>query len=63
MSAATTPAPARAIRFVSIEPGRISLHGVALTDSEYAVLRGIAERMKLRNCAESQTGVSEETCS
>jgi protein gp37 len=35
-----------AIRFVSIEPGRISLHGVSLTDGEYAVLRGIAERMK-----------------
>lgn len=34
------------IRYVTIEPGRISLHGVALTDGEYAVLRGIAERMK-----------------
>jgi hypothetical protein len=38
--------PKRDIRFVTIEPGRISLHGVALTDGEYAVLRGIAERMK-----------------
>lgn len=36
----------RNMRFVSIEPGRISLHGIALTDAEYAVLRGIAERMK-----------------
>lgn len=50
----TTPArdissgPKRDIRFVTIEPGRISLHGVALTDGEYAVLRGIAERMKVR---------------
>lgn len=40
------PARARDVRFVSVEPGRISLHGVALTDGEYAVLRGIAERMK-----------------
>lgn len=40
-------APAkREVRFLTIEPGRISLHGVSLTDSEYAVLRGIAERMK-----------------
>lgn len=36
----------REVRFLTIEPGRISLHGVALTDGEYAVLRGIAERMK-----------------
>lgn len=43
---ATTGARARDIRYVSIEPGRISLHGVSLTDGEYAVLRGIAERMK-----------------
>jgi hypothetical protein len=41
----TTPTK-RHLRFVSIEPGRISLHGIALTDGEYAVLRGIAERMK-----------------
>lgn len=49
MDATTTGARARetrSIRYVSIEPGRISLHGVSLTDSEYAVLRGIAERMK-----------------
>jgi protein gp37 len=36
----------KAIRFVTVEPGRISLHGVVLTDSEYAMLRAIAERMK-----------------
>ncbi|KAE8757332.1 hypothetical protein FSO04_24230 [Paraburkholderia madseniana] len=49
----TTPAPARDssapkrdIRYLTIEPGRISLHGIALTDGEIAVLRGIAERMK-----------------
>jgi hypothetical protein len=56
----TTNARARDLRFVSIEPGRIQLHGIALTDGEYAVLRGIAERMKqvlLRNsgdCVHSQ---------
>jgi hypothetical protein len=36
----------KAIRFLTVEPGRISLHGVALTESEYAMLRAIAERMK-----------------
>jgi hypothetical protein len=36
----------RDVRYVTIEPGRISLHGIALSDAEYAVLRGIAERMK-----------------
>ena len=36
----------RPIRYVSIEPGRISLHGVALTDDEYHVLLVISERMK-----------------
>jgi hypothetical protein len=42
----TTNARARDLRFVTIEPGRISLHGISLTDSEMAMLRGIAERMK-----------------
>lgn len=46
MTTSTLRARARDIRFLTIEPGRISLHGVALTDGEYAVLRGIAERMK-----------------
>lgn len=49
------PARARDVRFVSVEPGRISLHGVALTDGEYAVLRGIAERMKQKQIAELAT--------
>lgn len=49
----------RDVRFLTIEPGRISLHGIALTDGEYAVLRGIAERMKLRNFDLSQVGNSE----
>lgn len=44
MSATTTRA--RDVRFLTVEPGRISLHGVALTDAEYAMLRAIAERMK-----------------
>jgi len=43
----TTPrARTRDVKYLTVEPGRISLHGVALTDSEYAMLRGIAERMK-----------------
>ncbi|MFM0263304.1 hypothetical protein [Paraburkholderia sediminicola] len=46
MTTSTLRARARDIRFLTIEPGRISLHGIALTDGEYAVLRGIAERMK-----------------
>ena len=44
MSATTTRA--RDVRFLTVEPGRISLHGVALTDAEYTMLRAIAERMK-----------------
>jgi hypothetical protein len=50
----TSGAPARAIRYLTVEPGRISLHGIALTDSEYAMLRGIAERMKRTPAAGSQ---------
>ncbi|CAE6713190.1 hypothetical protein R75461_01156 [Paraburkholderia nemoris] len=45
----------RDIRYVTIEPGRISLHGIALTDGEYAVLRGIAERMKVRHWSDCAT--------
>lgn len=41
-----SPLRTRDVRFVTVEPGRISLHGVALTDSEYAMLKAIAERMK-----------------
>lgn len=55
----TTHARARELRYVTIEPGRISLHGIAITENEYAVLRGIAERMKLRNFDLSQVGNSE----
>lgn len=40
-------APKRDVRFVTVEPGRISLHGVALTDAEMAMLKAIAERMKV----------------
>ena len=43
---ASKVATTRAIRFVTVEPGHISLHGVALTDDEYRTLRVIAERMK-----------------
>ena len=56
------PASKKEIRFVTVEPGRISLHGVALTDSEYAMLRAIAERMKHGGrictgcCGEGQIG-------
>lgn len=42
------------IRYLTIEPGRISLHGIALTDGEYAVLRAIAERMKVQVSAEGR---------
>lgn len=55
----TTHTRAREVRFLTIEPGRISLHGIALTENEYAVLRGIAERMKVRNFDLSQVGNSE----
>jgi hypothetical protein len=50
MTATTTRA--RDVRFLTVEPGRISLHGVALTDAEYVMLRAIAERMKV-----AQTGL------
>ena len=36
----------KAVQFLTVEPGRVSLHGVALTDAEYAMLRAIAERMR-----------------
>jgi hypothetical protein len=63
MSATTTRA--RDVRFLTVEPGRISLHGVVLTDAEYATLRAIAERMKrcpdLRNPAGSSTELRRES--
>ena len=43
---------ARDIRFVTVEPGRVSLHGVALTDAEYRTLLALAERMKQQQIAE-----------
>ncbi|CAG4900646.1 hypothetical protein [Paraburkholderia saeva] len=46
---------ARDVRYVTIEPGHISLHGVALTDDEYRTLRVIAERMKQQQVAEVVT--------
>lgn len=34
------------VRFLTVEPGRISSHGVVLSDAEMRTLRAIAERMK-----------------
>lgn len=34
------------VHFVTVEPGRISSHGVVLSDAEMRTLRAIAERMK-----------------
>lgn len=52
---ASKVATTRAIRFVTVEPGRISLSGVALTEDEYRTLRAIAERMKQKQVAEMVT--------
>lgn len=49
------PTAPRGVRFVTVEPGRISLSGVVLTEAEYRTLRAIAERMKQKQIAEVMT--------